>query len=96
FLHKDYRPGQVVDCSGITDDGWKFNDIRDFKAHLLNSKKQVARNLISKLISYSTGAEIQVADREVVERILDQTDDGDLGLREIIHQVVHCRMFRER
>jgi hypothetical protein len=96
FLHKDYDPGGRVDCSGQTEDGFTFIDIRDFKRHLMKSKEQVARNLVSLLITFATGAEIQFADRQEVERILNQTEGDEFGLRNIIHHVVRCRMFRQQ
>ncbi|MEO2013726.1 MAG: DUF1588 domain-containing protein, partial [Fuerstiella sp.] len=96
FLHKDYKLGRRVDCSGQTEDGFTFTDIRDFKQHLMKSKEQVARNLVSLLITFATGAEIQFADRQEVERILNQTEGDEFGLRNIIYHVVRCRMFRQR
>ena len=96
FLHKDYNLGRKVDCEGVTADGMKFKDIREFKKLLLGSQQQVTRNLVSQLIAFATGAVVQFADREEVERILSETDQGDAGLKEIIRQIVHCRMFLER
>ena len=96
FLHKDYDLGRKVDCEGVTADGMKFKDIREFKKLLLGSQQQVTRNLVSQLIAFATGAVVQFADREEVERILSETDQGDAGLKEIIRQIVHCRMFLER
>jgi hypothetical protein len=96
FLHKDYNLGGRVDCSGQTEDGFTFTDIRDFKQHLMKSREQVARNLVSLLITFATGAEIQFADRQEVERILNQTEGDEFGLRNIIHHVVRCRMFRQQ
>ena len=37
---------------------------------LLTQEEQVARNFVSQLITYATGAEVQFADRPEVERIL--------------------------
>ncbi len=93
FLHKDYNLGPPVDCTGQTEEGHQFNDIRDFKQHLMKSKEQVARNLVSQLITFATGAEIQYADREQVEAILKRHEDNDYPLREMIHEVVRSRMF---
>jgi hypothetical protein len=31
-----------------------------------------------------------------VERILNQTEGDEFGLRNIIHHVVRCRMFRQQ
>ncbi|MEC8557637.1 MAG: DUF1592 domain-containing protein [Planctomycetota bacterium] len=96
FLYKDYKLGSLVDCAGTTEDGHEFDGIRDFKMHLLRSKKQLARNLLSKLITFATGAEIQFADRGVVEAILDRQASADYPLRCLIHEVVRSRMFQCR
>ena len=96
FLHKDYKPGQQVDCSSQTGDGFTFTDIRDFKRHLMKSKEQVARNLVSLLITFATGAEIQFADRQEVEAILHRHVAANYPLRSLIHEVVSSRMFQCR
>ena len=96
FLHKDYNLGPPVDCTGQTEDGFAFRGIREFKQHLMKSKKQVARHLVSQLITFATGAEIQFADRDEVEAILDRNEKADFPLRTLIHEVVHSRMFRCR
>ncbi len=96
FLQKDYNLGPPVDCTGRTEDDFKFGDIRDFKQYLMKSKKQVARNLVSQLITFATGAEIQFADREDVEAILDRNEKDDYPLRKLIHDVIQSRMFRCR
>jgi hypothetical protein len=94
FLHKDYELGPPVDASGVTEDGIEFADIRDYKKHLLTSKEQVARNLVSLLITFATGGEIEFADRDEVERILLATKDDGYPLRSLIHHVVTSRLFR--
>ena len=96
FLHVDYDLGQEVDTSGITESGFRFNNIIDYKQHLLGSSEQVARNVLSKLFVFSTGAEIQFADRIEVERILAKTQDDDYPMRSLILHLVQSRLFRER
>lgn len=96
LLHKDYKPGRRVDCSGQTEDGFEFTDIRDFKRRLMKSKEQVARNLVSLLITFATGAEIQFADRREVEAILQRQEAENYPLRRLIHEVVSSRMFLSR
>lgn len=96
FLHKDYELGLPVDASGVTTDGFEFNGILEYKTHLRKSKEQIARNILSKLIAYSTGAEIQFVDREDVERILQATKNDGYPLRSLIHHVVASRLFRKR
>ena len=96
FLHKDYELGPPVDASGVTEDGIEFADIRDYKKHLLTSKEQVARNLVSLLITFATGGEIEFADRDEVESILLAAKDDGYPLRSLIHHVVTSRLFRNR
>ena len=51
-----YKLGPLVDTSGETDSGQKFADIRRYKQLLVQDEPQLARNLVEKLITYSTGA----------------------------------------
>ena len=95
-MHKDYELGLPVETSGVTADGFEFDGIREYKTHLRKSKEQIARNVLSKLIAFSTGAEIQFADREEVERILLATQDDGYPLRSLIHHIVASPLFRNR
>ncbi|MGY8771384.1 MAG: DUF1588 domain-containing protein, partial [Pirellulales bacterium] len=54
----EYRIGLPVDASGVTVDGQQFAGIRKFKNILLSQTDQVAKNLVSQLIVYSTGGDI--------------------------------------
>jgi hypothetical protein len=96
FLHVDYDLGLPVDTSGVTADGFAFADIRDYKTHLQQSTQQVARNVLSRLIVFATGGEIEFADRDEIERILQEIQGDGYPLRTFIHQVVASRLFRNR
>ncbi len=45
------------------------------------------------MITYATGAEVQFADRNEVERILATTKKDDYPVRELLHGVVQSRLF---
>ena len=60
---------------------------------LLADKDQIARNLVQKMIVYSTGGEIQFADREVVEQIVEKVRSNQYGFRTLVHEVVQSRVF---
>jgi hypothetical protein len=96
FLHKDYDLGPPVDASGVTEGGFEFTDIRDYRQHLLKSKQQVARNVLSLLITFATGAEVQFADRDEVEEILQAHRSDDYPLRSLVHAVAQSEVFRNR
>ncbi|MEM7012227.1 MAG: DUF1588 domain-containing protein, partial [Verrucomicrobiota bacterium] len=92
----EYKLGLPVDASGVSAEGAAFDGIREFKQLLMAEEEQVARHLISQLIAYSTGAEIQFADRDELERIVARTQENDFGVRGIIHEIVQSQIFRNK
>ncbi len=87
-----YR-GADVEQGGITPEGKPFKDISDYKKLLLEDKDQLARSLTQKLIIYATGADIQFADREVIEQIVATLRTQNYGLRTLVHEIVQSRVF---
>ena len=92
----EYKWGPPVDASGELPEGGAFAGIDEFKALLLEQTDQVAHSVVSQLLVYSTGQKIEIADREVVDRIVEQTRSGDYGLRSIIHEIVQSETFRSK
>ena len=92
----EYRLGLPVDSSGVTAEGNSFGGVREFKQQLLAEEEQVARNLITQLIAYSTGAEIQFADRDEVDQLVAKAAKSGYGLRSIIHEIVQSKIFRNK
>ena len=93
---REYKDGPRVDSSGVTSEGIAFAGIREFKRHLLTQEEDVARNLISKLMVYATGGEIQFADREELDQLVDQSRKDGFPIRSMIHQVVQSKIFRNK
>lgn len=89
---KVYR-GPDVEQGGQTHDGRPFKDIDDYKQLLLADKDQLARNVAEKLLVYATGADIQFADREVVEQLVAKAREKNYGFRSLLHEVVQSRIF---
>jgi hypothetical protein len=87
-----YR-GLDVEQGGQTFDGQTFKDISEYKQILLADKDQLARSLTRKMVVYATGADIQFADREVIEKIVTKLRAEDYGLRTLVHEVVQSRLF---
>ena len=90
-----YR-GPDVERGGITDDGKAFDGIASYKRILLDDKDQLARSLTRKLLIYGTGAEIQFADRDEVESIVERSRSQNYGLRSLVHEIVQSRLFLEK
>ncbi len=87
-----YR-GLDVESDGETHDGRKFKNIDDYKQLMLAAKDQLARNLTQKLLVYSTGADMQFADRELVEQIVARLATENYGFRTLVHEIVQSRAF---
>jgi len=93
YTGRRFYKGPDVEKGGITHDGKKFDDIEQYKKLLLEDKDQLARNLTQKLLIYATGADIQFADREVVEEIVKRLREKNYGFRTLVHEVVQSRVF---
>ena len=93
---REYRLGQPVDASGITPDGTYFTGITEYKQWLMQHQDQIPRHFLSQLIAYSTGAEIQFADRPALEAMLQESSDKGYGIRSLIHAVVQSKLFRNK
>jgi hypothetical protein len=92
-----FHYGLSVDAAGKLPDGRTFKDIRDFKRLLLDHEERtVARNLVSQIATYASGAPIGFSDRKQVEQILDRTRGSGYGLRDIVHGVVESDLFRNK
>ena len=87
-----YR-GADVEQGGVTPEGKPFKDISDYKKLLLEDKDQLARNLTRQLMIYAAGADIQFADREVIEQIVANVRPKNYGFRTLVHEVVQSRVF---
>jgi hypothetical protein len=88
--------GPDVEKGYQTAEGRSFTDVDEYRALLLEDPDQLARNLVQKLVIYSTGAELQFADRNEVESIIRGLRPGGFGFRSLLHAVVGSRMFLEK
>ncbi len=92
-----YTEGPPVDPSGVTPGGDAFAGIERYKELMLrNDLEQVARNLASQLLVFTTGAEIEFADRDALETIVARLGDDGYPIRSMIHEVVQSDLFRSR
>jgi len=90
-----FHYGPQVDAAGALNNGQKFSDIREFKQLLLNHEERtVARNIVSQLATYATGAPIGFSDRKQVDAILEKTAASGYRLRDIVHAIVGSDLFQ--
>lgn len=92
-----YQQGPAVDASGVTPDGDAFSGIEEYKALLMRRElDQVARHFASQLAVFATGAEIEFADRDAVERMVAPLAESGYPVRSMIHRLVQSELFRNR
>ena len=92
----EFHNGLPVDATGQLPDGRHFSDIRQFKALLLESEPQLARNLAQQLVVYATGAPIRFSDRAQITDIVNRTRRDGYGIRSLVHGIVQSELFRSK
>jgi len=91
------RFGLPVDASGTTPEGQAFRDVHDFKRLLLADEETLARNLVTRLILYATGAPVGFADRSQVDAILNRSRESHFGLRTLVREIIlNQTIFRKK
>ena len=92
-----WRHGQLVDASYQFPDGTRFSNLSDFKKHLLADPSDLAKNLLAKLLTYSTGASVEFADRRKIKSILTTLSKKDhIGFRSLIHATIQSEIFQSK
>lgn len=90
-----FKLGLPVDASGITPDGTSFDGFSEYQQILLKQEMDsIARNLVSQLVTFSTGATIEFSDRDAVDGIMRSSKEQDYSMRTMIHEVVNSDLFR--
>ncbi|WP_233200243.1 DUF1592 domain-containing protein [Blastopirellula marina] len=85
--------GPAIDSSYEMPDGRKFDNIDDFRSLVVQNPQRLAANVAEKLLMYGTGGVIEFADREVVEKIAQQSATDDYGLRTLVEEVAVSPLF---
>ena len=92
-----YSDGPPVDSSGVTPIGNAFKGFEDYQQLLLEHElDQVARHLATSMFVFSTGADVEFADRDAVEQIVNNGRSDGHPVRSLIHRVVKSDLFRSR
>ncbi|MFT5467881.1 MAG: hypothetical protein ACI8UO_002989, partial [Verrucomicrobiales bacterium] len=90
--HKTYT-GAPVDASGELADGRKFEGFLQFRDLIAEDEDTLARNLVTKFLTFSTGRDMGFSDRAEIERILDTTRPGGHGVRDLLLLVTESPIF---
>jgi hypothetical protein len=88
-----YTIAGAVDSSGTLADGRSFLDVRELKAIFAANPRQLARNFLRQLTTYSTGIPVRFSDRAEIEKMLDVCEDNGYRTRDLIHALISSRVF---
>lgn len=90
---KDAQP-TPVDNAGELPDGTKLAGLAPLKKALLQRKREFARCVTEKLLSYGCSRKLDIRDDAVVEQIVQATAAGDWKLQNLIQAIVQSETFR--
>jgi len=94
---KGDAPAPKVDPSGEFPSGEAYADFHDLKQVLLTSRKDIfAKNLIRKVLSYSTGRNMEPVDEYIIGDILAAVKKDHYGLRTLVKESLASDIFRSR
>ena len=91
-----FRLGPQVDASGELVDGRRFTGFEEFRQLLVADPARLARAFVAQMAMYATGAEPSFADRREIERIVQATAVTGHGIRSLVHELAHSRLFLEK
>lgn len=91
-----YKMGLPVDSSGQLADGREFSGFREFRDLIASDPDQLAKALVTKLLTFSTGREIGFSDRAEIDRLVFASAEKGHGVRDLILAVVTSDIFRHK
>jgi hypothetical protein len=91
---RDKENGQAIDASTTLDDGTAVNGLRQFKAYLVEHRRDdFIRNLVVRTLEFALGREVRYYDEATVREISEQLAANDYRGRTLIHAVVTSEPF---
>jgi hypothetical protein len=88
-----YHVANEVDSRGQLEDGRTFEDVVDLKQILASQERQIAHNLIERLVVYATGGPVRFSDRREVIAILDRCAPDGYRMRDLLLSLIQNRVF---
>ncbi|TWU58169.1 DUF1592 domain-containing protein [Rubripirellula reticaptiva] len=86
-----------IDPSGKLPSGETYDNFANFKQVLLETRSEpFARNLIEKMLSYTTGRHMERTDQYEIDEILARVKADGYGLQTMVTEVLTSEIFRSR
>ncbi len=85
-----------VESDAVHRDGRSINGMEGLKQLLLEDKDAIAMNLLTKISEYAMGREMNYADSERLQRLLERSKNNDYKLRDLLLSVIADEAFTRR
>ena len=96
-LHRNQEVMLPVESKVELPEGIVLEDIADLQDHLLlNERDAFVQSLVVRLLTYAMGRRLERADQNAVSAISDQVLQKDLGMRDLINELVLSRPFNTK
>ena len=96
-LHRNQEVMLPVESKGELPEGIFLEGIADLQDHLLlNERDAFVQSLVVRLLTYAMGRRLERADQNAVSAISDQVLQKDLGMRDLINELVLSRPFNTK
>lgn len=86
----------AIETDADLPDGRKIGSMKSLKQVMMNDKEKIIKGIIGKLISYSCGKEISIADRSYVDEVYQSISNKNFSLKEAIIEIVSHEKFRKK
>ena len=94
---KGAKTAQEIDTSGELSSGEQFTDFDGFRKALVASRTEFfTRNLVSKLLTYSTGRHMEPVDEIEINEIFERVKKDNYGTFTLVTEVIGSEIFRSR
>lgn len=88
-----YIQGAKVESFGKAANFGQFEDFESFRTVLMKNNDLVATCVAEKLMMYALGRELDIADDETIDSIVEHLEKHDRGLATLVEQIVLSRAF---
>ncbi len=95
------KDGQVVtlpvDAAGELPGGLRLEGVKSLQEHLVQQHREsFARSLTTRLLGYALGRRVERSDQEAISALVDEVLQKDLGMRDLINELVLSDPFNTK
>ncbi|MEM6916982.1 MAG: DUF1592 domain-containing protein, partial [Verrucomicrobiota bacterium] len=91
-----YKHGPPVDASGTLEDGRRFAGFLEFRDVISEEEDQLARALLTHLLTFSTGRKMGFSDLAEIESLVEASARQGHGVRNLFYLVLESDIFRTK